>query len=169
MQGMVGEEAHFDKKGNFLNKGKVIGLWKQENNAYSITFDGDGRMEAKREGLHLVIMQRDMSMYFRTKKSDVNAKKLSDYVYLNKPYRQKKRIYDNGYLYYVFLDNGIVYSYVSPAKQVKAEEILKQGDKFKYKYSNDQILIKALMTISIKAKTKGHIKTSQDDELIVQQ
>ncbi len=69
-------------------------------------------------------------------------KDINNYIYLNRVYKQKEKVYDNGYLYYLFLNDGTFYSYATNKEGVTATEVKKRGDRLKYRFLGDKIVMK---------------------------
>jgi len=174
LKSLVGDEMVIDNSGNFSSQGKKVGRVKEQStNNYIVTTSSGKRLTATYKKPYLVVKERanigEFTIYFTKKNVTKNAKSISKYIYLNQIYRQPKKVYDNGYLLYLFLDNGVVYSHVTNTQKISRDEILQKGTKLRYKYSNNKIYIRsAMFTVTIEAKSKREIHTSQGDRLILQ-
>ncbi len=146
LKSIVGEEMVLDRQGNFYAHSKKIGSYKSiSTHKYSIKTTNGKTMKANYKKPYLIVKHNsdigEFSLYFIKKNISKNSKNIASYIHLNQIYRQPKKIYDNGYLYYLFLDNGIVYSYVSHKTKTTKNEIIKKGTKSKYKYLNNKIYV----------------------------
>lgn len=174
LKSIVGEEMILDKQGNFYAHGKKVGSYKStSNNQYSIKTKSGKNMSATHKNQYLIVKDSsnmgEFTLYFTQKNVAKNSKSITNYIHINQIYRQPKKIYDNGYLYYLFWDNGVMYSHVSQKTKVTKDEILKSGTKSKYKYVDNKIYIRlAMFTVTVEAKNKKSLTTSQGDRLVLQ-
>ena len=150
---------------------KGSGKCSKTGNFYVLKAKNGKKMRAHltKEGLlHITqpTSRGNIELYF--KKGSLKVGAISDYIYINSVYRQKNKVYDNGYLYYLFLDNGVFYSYASPKQKLSANEIKSKGDKLQYRFLGDKIVMQGPFKVTIKAYNKKKIVTSQKDILYVQ-
>ena len=173
LKSIVGEEMVLDGQGNFYAHGKKIGNYKSTSNSqYSIKTKSGKNMRAIHKNPYLIVTDTsnigEFTLYFSQKNVTKNRKSIANYIHINQIYRQPKKVYDNGYLYYIFLDNGIMYSHVTHKTKTTKDEILKSGTKSKYKYIDNKIYIRlAMFTVTIEAKNKKRLTTSQGDRLVL--
>ena len=148
------------------------GKWHKVGNNFILIANNRKKMSASLlKNNRLQITQHtqagDVPLFFHKEKSrDYN---INNYISLNRVYKQKQRVYDNGYLYYLFLGDGTFYSYATPKTEVTAEEVKKRGDRLKYRFLGDKIVMKGPFKVIIKAYKKRKIVTSQGDTLYLQQ
>jgi len=172
LKSLVGEEARFDN-GTMYDANKKVGTYKvTSTNHYAISTKRGKTMQAIYKTPYLIITEKsnmgEFTLYFSQKRAK-NTKGITQYIHLNRIYRQENKVYDNGYLYYLFMDNGVMYSHVSHAKALRKNEIMQKGTQLKYKYLNNKIYIRAAMfTITLNASNKTKLSTSQGDKLVLQ-
>ena len=168
---LEGMQIKIDANGNYTILGRGEGRWHKKGQNYLLVSKSGKTMTARVTSAHqLEIIQStsvgDVPLYFS--KRAMQSGPLSNYIYLNRVYRQREKIYDNGYLHYLFLPNGLFYSYATDKDKVTAEEIKKRGDRLKYRFLGDKIVMKGPFKVTIKAYGKEKIVTSQGDRLYLQ-
>lgn len=168
---LEGMQIKIDPNGRYTIRGRGNGRWLKEGDHYILAAKSGKKMTAKlHSGNRLEIVQSTQAgkvpLYFT--KGVVKSKDISNYIYLNRVYKQKERIYDNGYLYYLFLNDGTFYSYATNKTGVTATEIKKRGDRLKYRFLGDKIVMKGPFKVVIRAYGKEKIVTSQGDKLYLQ-
>ncbi len=165
---LEGMQLLIKRDGRYIISNRGSGRWKKSDNGYLLLSSSKKQMQAQLEQDRLIVLQKTskgaVPLYF--KKGNATAlKSISNYIYLDRIYYQKSRVYDNGYLYYLFLPNGTFYSYVSTKKDVTKEEIKKRGDRLKYAFRDNKIELRGPFRLTIKAVNKATITTSQNDRL----
>ena len=169
---LQGMQIKFNKNGTYKIKNKGGGYWQKRGNIFILKAKNGKKMVAKinQNGL-LKIIQPTSKGYVKMlfKKASKKSKGINNYIYLNRVYKQKDKIYDNGYLYYLFQDNGTFYSYASNKEQVTPKEIKTKGDKLRYIFLKDKIIMRGPFKVVIKAYNKTKIVTSQNDILYLQE
>ncbi len=148
------------------------GKWRKVGNNFIFIANNKKKMTAsllKNNRLQITqhMQAGDVPLFFYKVKS--RSYDISNYLYLNRVYKQKQRVYENGYLYYLFLGDGTFYSYATPKTKVTAAEIKKRGDRLKYRFLGDKIVMRGPFKVVIKAYKKQKIVTSQGDTLYMQQ
>ncbi|HHD74760.1 MAG TPA: hypothetical protein ENK87_03400 [Nitratifractor sp.] len=167
-----GMQIIISKDGSYKIPNKGGGKWMRVANGYRLLSASGKTMSASIiPAAKLQIIQKTsrgiISLYF--KKSALKERGVGSYIYLDRVYKQKKLIYDNGYLYYLFLSNGTFFSYASPKESVNKEEIKSKGDRLKYSFLGDKIVMRGPFRVTIKAHNREIITTSQGDTLYLQQ
>lgn len=158
--------------GRYSIVGHGAGSWRKQGNNFILFANNGKKMGATLlKNSRLQILQHtqagDVPLFFH--KKEPKRYYIGNYLYLNRVYKQKQKVYDNGYLYYLFLGDGTFYSYATPKTEVTAEEIKKRGDRLKYRFLGDKIVMKGPFKVIIKAYKKQKIVTSQGDTLYLQQ
>ncbi len=163
LDGMV---ITIDANRSYAILGRESGSWKEHGDAFLLTSKKGKKMGAKllKEN-QLLLFRGRVPLFFR---KVANGKDISEYIYLDRVYKQRAKVYENGYLYYLFLNNGVFYSYVSNKESVTAEEIKRAGDRLEYQFLGDKIVMKGPYKIVIIAYGKEKIVTSQGDILYLE-
>jgi len=169
---LEGMQIQIESNGKYTITEHGAGEWRKEGDSYILSANNGKKMHAKllNSGLLQITQQTragKIPLVFRSK--PLQKYNISNYLYINSIYKQKQKVYDNGYLYYLFLSNGIFYSYASPKTTVSVDEIKKSGDKLKYRFLGDKIVMKGPFKVVIKTYKKQKIVTSQGDILYLQQ
>ena len=168
---LEGMQIKVDPSGDYSIVGRGNGRWLKEGDHYILTAASGKKMVAKLlKGNRLEIVQSTqvgkVPLYFT--KASIKSKNISNYIYINRVYKQREKVYDNGYLYYLFLDDGTFYSYATNKEGVTATEVKKRGDRLKYRFLGDKIVMKGPFKVVIRAYGKEKIVTSQGDQLYLQ-
>ena len=167
-RGLEGMQIKFNADGSYVIENKGGGHWSKSGNSYILKSKSGKKMSAhlRKDGLLEIVQPSrigDIKLLFSKGALKVGA--VSNYIYLDRVYKQREKIYDNGYLYYLFLDNGTFYSYASQKTDVTANEIKTKGDRLQYAFLGDKIVMRGPFKVVIKAYNKSKIVTSQNDTL----
>jgi hypothetical protein len=173
LQTMVGESITIDANDNIYENGKKTGKVVQNQIDSYIFKTNNKEIQVEYIKPYMVLYsQSNMGnyyLYYTQKKITQNTKSIENYIHLNRIYRQPKKVYANGYLYYLFMDNGIAYTYTSDKRYLNKEEMLQKGKKVQYKYVDNKLYAKiAFFTVTFKATNKTKLRTSQGDTLVLQ-
>ncbi len=168
---LEGMQIRFGADGNYTIANKGGGTWSQKGDTYLLKAKSGKKMSAQlRKDALLEIVQPtsrgNVKLFFH--KRALKVGRVGNYIYLNRVYKQRERIYDNGYLYYLFLDNNTFYSYASPKKSITVNEIKVKGDKLRYIFLGNKIVMRGPFKVVIRAYNKSKIVTSQKDTLYLE-
>lgn len=163
-----GMKIKFNADGSYIIANRGGGHWGKRANSYILKSKSGKKMSAhlRKDGLLEIVQptsRGDIRLLFS--KGVLKVGFVGDYIYLDKVYKQREKIYDNGYLYYLFLDNGTFYSYASQSSSVTANEIKTKGDRLQYAFLGDKIVMRGPFKVVIKVYNKSKIVTSQNDTL----
>lgn len=168
---LEGMQIKFNEGGSYTIINKGNGKWIQKGNIYLLKTKSGNKMAAQllKSGLLEIVQptsRGNIKLFFH--RGLLKTGTVGDYVYLNRVYKQRDKIYDNGYLYYLFLDNDTFYSYASQKESVTADEIKAKGDKLRYNFLGDKIVMRGPFKVIIRAYNKTKIVTSQKDTLYLE-
>ncbi len=168
---LEGMQIKFAADGNYTIVNKGGGTWSKKGDRYLLKAKSGKKMSAQlhKDGLLEIVQptsRGDIKLFFH--KGKLKAGSVANYIYINRVYKQHDRIYDNGYLYYLFLDNNRFYSYASPKKSITVNEIKAKGDKLRYIFLGNKIVMRGPFKVVIRAYNKSKIVTSQKDTLYLE-